>query len=121
MKLNRFKSAAIAALALAGVAFTFAPTTAKAGPDCSRYSHRCGSCSTPVYQRQVIVGYTRCGDPIFRWVTSSHRCSGPSHRSHGHGHHSRQVHPHDVISGIVSGIIHAHRDHRGHHFGHRGH
>ncbi len=118
MKSHPLKTAVVAALALAGVAFTVAPTTAEAGHDCSRYSHRCGSCGTPVYQRQVIVGYTRCGDPIFRWVTSSHRCGGHSH--HHHGHSSHHVQPHDVISGIVSGIINAHRDHRRHHFGHHG-
>ncbi len=124
MKNRPWKTAIIAMLALAGVAFTVAPTTAEAGHGSSRVSHRCGSCSSPVYQRLAVVGYNHCGDPIYRWVSVSHRCS--SHRSHGHGHghghsshgHYRSVQPHDVISGIISGIINSHRDHRRHHFGH---
>ncbi len=120
MKNRSLKTAIVAALALMGIAFTVVPTTAEAGPS-SRYSHRCGSCDARIYERPVIVGYTRCGDPVYRWVPVSHRCSSHGH-GHGHGYsHRGYVEPHDVISGIVSGIINAHRDHRRSHFGHRGH
>lgn len=120
MKNRPLKTAIVAALALMGIGFTAIPTTAEAGPS-ARYSHRCNSCNSGIYKRQVLAGYTRCGDPIYRWVTVSHRCS--SHRGHGHGHshghshshHSRHIQPHDVISGIVTGIINSHRDRRGRH------
>lgn len=122
MKTRSWKTLLVTILAVAGMAFTMAPPAAEAGhgSSSSRYSHRCGSCNTPVYQRLAVVGYTRCGDPIYRWVTVTHRCS---HRSQGHGysghsHGSSHLHPHDVIFGILNGIINAHQDHRRRHFGH---
>ena len=123
MKNRSWKTAIIAIFALAGVAFTVAPTTAEAGhsSNSSRYSHRCSSCNGPVYQRLAVVGYTHCGDPIYRWVSVTHRCSHSSHSSHGsygshsRGYSSRPIQPHDIISGIVSGIINSHHSHRSSH------
>ncbi|MCB1230293.1 MAG: hypothetical protein KDN19_08510 [Verrucomicrobiae bacterium] len=122
MKNRSFKTAALAALALLGMAFAVVPTTAKAGGGYdSRYSHRCDSCDSRIYEHRVIVGYTRCGDPIYRWVTDSHRCHHDRYSDYGRYDQCDRIYPHDIIAGIVTGIIEAHHDHRREAFGHHHH
>lgn len=53
-----------------------------------RLAYRCGSCLTPVYRSLVVVGYHDCGEPIYRWRTSSHRCqSGRDGHGYGYDNH----------------------------------
>ena len=74
MKTRPFKVSLLAALALLGLGFAAAPTNAEAGGCQTRLSHHCGSCRGPVYKSSIIIGYQRCGAPIFRWVTAPHTC-----------------------------------------------
>lgn len=88
MKSRSLKSLILAGIALAASAFAFAPASAEAGH--SRSAGRCGSCSAPIYQQMVFTGcYDRCGNPVYRWVTSSHSCRS-SHHSHGHSYNSHR-------------------------------
>ena len=84
MNARSVKMPLLAALAVLGLGFAAAPTSAEAGGCQSRYSHRCGSFQTPIYQSYVRIGYQRCGTPLFRWVTNSHTCRHRGHSSHGH-------------------------------------
>ena len=74
MKSRSFKVSLLAALAVLGLGFAAAPPSAEAGGCQTRLSHHCGSCRGPVYKSSIIVGYQRCGTPIFRWVTAPHTC-----------------------------------------------
>lgn len=87
MKARSSKVTLLAALAVLGLGFAAAPTSAEAGGCQTRLSHHCGSCRGPVYQSSIIVGYQRCGAPIFRWVAAPHTCRhNHSHsRFHSHG------------------------------------
>lgn len=78
MKTRSLKLPLLAALAVLGIGFAAAPTSAEAGGCQTRYSHKCGSCKSPIHQSYVRIGYQRCGTPIFRWVTNPHTCR---HRS----------------------------------------
>lgn len=112
MKTRSFKSLALAAVALAVTAFTFAPSSAKAD---HRYAGNCGSCGASLQQQAVFTGcYDHCGRPIYRWVTVAHNCRS-SHSSHygsshgsnygyGYGYRSYNSYPRPSYSFPRSGF-----------------
>ena len=111
MKTRSFKVTLLAALSLLGLGFIAAPTSAEAN-GCNQprtlVSHHCGRCGTPVYKSYVIVGYQRCGAPIFRWVVQPHTCrhhGGPiwGGGHHGGGHHGGGHHGGGHGGGHISG------------------
>lgn len=67
-------------LALCVSFFALAPSTALADhrhhhSSCERrVAYRCGSCGDSVYQELRLVGYDRCGRPVYDWVNVGHSC-----------------------------------------------
>jgi hypothetical protein len=88
----------LAILALVTASAFVSPTSAEAY-DCGHQRvvgyTRCGR---PIYSVYQVVGYDRCGHPIGRWVTQSsycgcRTCNPPRYGSdcdHGHHHSSRR-------------------------------
>ena len=71
----------ILALAVALFGLSFVPA-AEAGHPSPRLAYRL-SCGHSVYAYPTVIGYERCGTPVYRWVNRHPGCSCAS-RSHSH-------------------------------------
>jgi hypothetical protein len=78
------------ATAMAAFALLFAiPSLASADHDHGRRCHGCcNHCGVSLYSNHVIVGYDRCGHPIYSWVPVSHSCMTRSQPRYGYSYGS---------------------------------
>lgn len=80
---NSLWATAMAAFAL----FLAVPSPASADHDHGRRCHGCcNRCGNSLYSTHVIVGYDRCGHPIYSWVPVSHSCSTRHGYNYNHGY-----------------------------------
>jgi hypothetical protein len=61
------------AAGLAALAILFAIPSMASADNC-RNQGRCSRCGGGVYANYVVVGYDRCGHPIYSWVPVAHSC-----------------------------------------------
>jgi hypothetical protein len=89
------------ATAMAAFALFFALPSLASADHGRRCQGSCNRCGNSLYSNYVIVGYDRCGHPIYSWVPVAHRCAIRSVPSYGY--YGRPVYRGPVYGGPVYG------------------
>lgn len=76
----------------------------------SYYTSGHHSCGCPVRMKKVLVGYSRCGTPVFRYYRVSNRHTCNHFRSQRHGrHHDHYRRGHDRLRSHYFGRAQSHQ------------